>query len=536
MDAVHFSAAHPEGLLAIATSLVFFFVFLVRLKGSAMGGIRSSLVDLPVVGMLPSILLNLHRVHDWAAKVLEDRGCTTWVRGPWLSGMVYLFTSDPAVAKYVTSTRYKNFVRGTRFREILEPVGNSILASDFNESWRVRRRLTLDLMHQPEFQHSHRRTTHRLVEGKLLPFLADLARQGDAVDMQDVLQRFTFDLVCSTFFGVDLGSLSADFPTVPFARAVSDAEEVIVVRFALPPAWWKLMRWLRIGPERKMAAAMRVIDEFIYQHIASKKAELCKDGRRTDNKTQVGEDGAAVDLLRGFIDHQSAGEAKGRTFESDRSLRDTMVEMVVAGWHTTSVSISWLYWLVATHPSVEARILEELASVVRADGGDGGRHPGYTVFDVDELHGCVYLDAVIHETLRLFAPLPLNPFCAVEKDVLPTGEVVKPGTIILLDLYAVGRMEKNWGKDAGEFKPERWITEEGKLIEENSYKFAAFGSGPKMCLGRRVGLAVTKAVAASAIYNFRFNVAEGHRPLPSSSVVLHMKNGLMGSLRERFPR
>lgn len=40
--------------------------------------------------------------------------------------------------------------------------------------------------------------------------------------------------------------------------------------------------------------------------------------------------------------------------------------------------------------------------------------------------------------------------------------------------YAMGRMKFIWGDDAEEFRPERWLNEEGKFQQESPFKFTAF--------------------------------------------------------------
>lgn len=47
---------------------------------------------------------------------------------------------------------------------------------------------------------------------------------GAVVDMQDVFMRLKFDL--TDVFGVEPSCLTADFPRVPFAAAMDDAEQV----------------------------------------------------------------------------------------------------------------------------------------------------------------------------------------------------------------------------------------------------------------------------------------------------------------------
>ncbi|CAA6666239.1 unnamed protein product [Spirodela intermedia] len=99
----------------------------------------------------------------------------------------------------------------------------------------------------------------------------------------------------------------------------------------------------------------------------------------------------------------------------------------------------------------------------------------------------------------------------------------------------MGRLEGVWGKDCCEFKPERWISDRGRLKHEPSYKFLSFNSGPRTCLGKEMAMTQMKVVAATMIHNFRIKAVPGHAVVPSLSIILHMKNGLLVNV-ERGPK
>ncbi|KAL2907273.1 Alkane hydroxylase MAH1 [Bienertia sinuspersici] len=90
----------------------------------------------------------------------------------------------------------------------------------------------------------------------------------------------------------------------------------------------------------------------------------------------------------------------------------------------------------------------------------------------------------------------------------------------------MARMKSIWGDDCNEFKPERWITESGKIKHEPSYKFLAFNAGPRTCLGKDMAFTQMKAVAATIIKNYKFQAVEGHLVVPDISIILRMKHGL----------
>ncbi|KAG2244528.1 hypothetical protein Bca52824_093615 [Brassica carinata] len=94
-------------------------------------------------------------------------------------------------------------------------------------------------------------------------------------------------------------------------------------------------------------------------------------------------------------------------------------------------------------------------------------------------------------------------------------------------------MKSVWGEDALEFKPERWITENGTSVHEPSYKFLAFNAGPRTCLGKEVAMMQMKTVAVKIIQNYNIKVVEGHKVEPAPSIILHMKHGLKVTVSKR---
>ena len=154
-------------------------------------------------------------------------------------------------------------------------------------------------------------------------------------------------------------------------------------------------------------------------------------------------------------------------------------------------------------------------------------------YDPDELGRLVYLHAALCESLRLYPPVPMEHKGVVAAEALPSGHEVRPGDKILVSLYAMGRMEAVWGKDCREFRPERWIGEDGKPRYVPSYKFVSFNSGPRTCLGKDMAFVQLKAVAAAVVRNFEVEAVPGHVVEPKISIILHMKNGFKARIKRR---
>uniref|UniRef100_J3M4I7 Cytochrome P450 n=1 Tax=Oryza brachyantha TaxID=4533 RepID=J3M4I7_ORYBR len=216
--------------------------------------------------------------------------------------------------------------------------------------------------------------------------------------------------------------------------------------------------------------------------------------------------------------------------QKDRSLRDTAVGFMFAAKDLIAAALAWLFYMICTHPHVEAKILDELKSLRPTAADDDGAP---VVFDSDTLRSATYLHAAVLETLRLFPSAPFEEKEAAGDDVLPGGTTVAKGTRVVFCLYAMGRIEGIWGGDCREFRPERGLAPGGRARPEPSYKFAAFNAGPRSCLGKDLGLSNIKIAAAAVVYNFRVELVGGHVVEPKDSVVLHTKNGLLVRVKRR---
>lgn len=97
--------------------------------------------------------------------------------------------------------------------------------------------------------------------------------------------------------------------------------------------------------------------------------------------------------------------------------------------------------------------------------------------------------AVLNETLRLFAPLPMSIRDTRDAGVkLPQSDMthssppmyMPPKTPIVFAFYLMHRSKALWGPDAEEFKPERWLDQElQKKVAANPSIFTPFASGPR---------------------------------------------------------
>ncbi|KAJ0674641.1 putative alkane 1-monooxygenase [Helianthus annuus] len=480
---------------------------------------RNGLPTWPFVGMLPSLVLGLRvDMYEWISQILCRQNGTFLFKGPWFTNLNCVVTSDPRNVEHLLKTRFQAYPKGPYFRHALRDLlGDGIFNAD-DEIWQRQRKTASIEFHSSKFRNMTTESLLELVHKRLLPVLQESVDQSTEIDLQDILLRLTFDNVCMIAFGVDPGCLSPGLPEIPFAKAFEAATEATMLRFVTPTLVWKIMRHLNVGSEKKLKDSIAGVESFADDVIRTRKKEVVL--MSDDDKKQ------RSDLLTTFM---GLKDDKGLPF-SDKFLREICVNFILAGRDTSSVALSWFFWLLDRNPTVEEKILGEICRIVkeREDEGENGN----LIFRPEEVKRMEYLHAALSESLRLYPSVPVDHKEVIDNDVFPDGTVLKKGTKVVYAIYAMGRMEAIWGKDCREFRPERWLRD-GRFMSESAYKFTAFNGGPRLCLGKDFAYYQMKFAAASILYRYKVAVAENHPVTPKLALTMYMKHGLKVKLRKR---
>ncbi|XP_058107352.1 cytochrome P450 CYP94D108-like [Magnolia sinica] len=462
----------------------------------------------PIVGNLPEFLKNRHRPHDWFTEVLADQPTNT-VTFQRPGKVREVITANPMNVEYMLKTNFDNYPKGDLFISLLEDfLGGGIFNSD-GELWKVQRKTASFEFNTKSLRNFAVETVHFEIQHRLLPLLQKSSENGETVDLQDILERFSFDNVCKVAFNADPACLGGDGDSSSelspnFSRAFSDATNLSAERFLyVMPFLWKIKKLFNIGSERRLRESIMIVHDFATKIIRSKK----KDGSNHND-----------DLLSRFI---ASGD------NSDDFLRDIVVSFILAGRDTTSTALAWFFWLLSSRPDVEQKILDELKSVRSRNPNSG------EVFSLEELREMHYLHASISEALRLYPPVAIDSKECLKDDVLPDGTFIRKGWFVAYQAYAMGRMESIWGKDSRSFLPERWL-ENGSFRPESPFKYPVFHAGPRMCLGKEMAYIQMKLIAACLIERFEIDVLEKNKcPEHMLSLTLRMKEGLPTRIKKK---
>ncbi|KAE8694715.1 CYP704C1 protein [Hibiscus syriacus] len=420
-----------------------------------------------------------------------------------------IYTADPVNIKYILRTNFPNYGRGAHIEIMRDLFGDGIFAVD-GEKWRHQRKLA-SYEFSTRVLRDYSSAVFRDNAAKLVSKVSTLALVNRVMDLQDLFMKSALDSIFKVGFGVELNSLSGSVESANrFAKAFDDSNVIVFWRYV--DVLWKVKRFLNIGMEADLKRNVKIIDDFIFELIQRKREQM-EDEKLVRDKE---------DILSRFL-MESKRDPENM---NDRYLRDIILNFMIAGKDTSASTLSWFFYVLLKHPGVWDKVVEEVWDVTRAKDNMCADEFSRLMTDeaLDKMH---YLHAAITETLRLYPAVPVDGKFSAEDDVLPDGFKVKKGDGINYMAYAMGRMTYVWGEDAVEYRPERWLDDNGHFRPESPFKFTAFQAGPRICLGKEFAYRQMKIMSAVLLYFFRFRLVDESKEAKYRTMfTLHMAEGL----------
>ena len=435
----------------------------------------------PILGMLPAVRRDPTGVFLNAARRFGD--VAYFKIGPRRG---YLIT-NPVDVRHVLQDNARNYHKSPLYQKLRMSLGNGLLTSE-DEFWLRQRRIA-----QPAF--------HRQRIAGLAGVMAQAAREtagewqalasdGRPVDIAEEMMRFTRTVVLRALLGADLG---------PFAARVD--ESWAVINQHVGESFWSLGMAERFQrtKARRFDAARAVLREAV-DHVITERRRHPSD---------------SADLLSMLLAARDEETGEGMT---DEQLRVEVTTFLLAGQETTSLALTWTWYLLSQHIAAQRRLEEEIDSALN------GTPPGHR-----DLVNLPYTRMVIDEAMRLYPPAWAFSRQALADDELG-GFHLPRGWLAFVVPFVLHRIPAYW-REPDAFDPERFSPEQSAARPK--FVYLPFGAGPRQCIGNQFALIESHLVVATLAQRYRLKLVPRHEVEPWPLITLRPRHGMPMYIEER---
>ncbi|KAL1506386.1 hypothetical protein ABEB36_005759 [Hypothenemus hampei] len=250
----------------------------------------------------------------------------------------------------------------------------------------------------------------------------------EAFLIKDLSERYTTDVIGSVAFGIDCNSI--EDPVSDFRKYGEKSFQITFRKILLMGIFpWNLLGNL----------GFKVIDIDVTKFFDS----IVKETVRYRESNNI----YRKDFMQLLLALKNQGSVDVLT---DDEIVAQCFEFFLAGFETSSTTMTFALLELALNPDVQDKLREEIVSTI--DKADGK----ITYNDVMTMP---YLDKVVNETLRKYPPLSfLSRTCSKTYKVPNTDVVIDKGTRVNIPIWGI-HMDPNYYPNPELFDPERFTEE-----------------------------------------------------------------------------
>ena len=306
-----------------------------------------------------------------------------------------------------------------------------------------------------------------------LIFVLFVSLTDQSVDMLEWFSKLTLEVILSTAFGVD-----AKIQMGENTEMLQEAKKL----FQVPAIARQIARLPFGNAVLRLLQALRGTKPSYFIDVAE---EIIK------NRRQQGLTGKK-DLLELMMTATDATTVEGISKLTDDEVVAQSVVFLLAGYETSSNTLSFTLYHLAVNPDVQDKLRSEISDALETNAR---KKPLYEIAQNIE-----YLDCVIKESQRLCPPAAqVNRECDEDYDL--NGIRISKGTEIVIPIYALHRDPDAW-EDPEKFDPERFRGPAKDAL--HAFQFLPFGGGPRNCIGMRFALMEIKIALVKILMKYKF--------------------------------
>ena len=443
-------------------------------------GIPSPEKCFPLLGNMWKVIFTQESFITFCEK-LYQKGCNQSMIGFYQITTPTLLIRDPELVKKVLVTNFSSFGKNpVQLHKELDPL---LMKNPFfsqGDSWKEGRISLTNLFSSRKLKSMFSLICE--VSFKFDKYLNEKIRTENGVvefQLKELFAKYTGEIVTTVGMGVEGKCFERNPKT--FGKIVSSVFHkpafmggfTQVAVFFLP----RLAKFFKFG------LVSREMDVFFRKSVK----EVVK------GKKQEG--GVQNDFLHFAMENEKSNEIN----EKLDNLTANVLSFIVDAKETTSATLNFLTFQLASHPEVQEKVRNEINSVLLKYNGK---------WEYEALKDLTYLEQVIYESMRLFPTLGnMMKICTKKTQLVGFDGLscrVLPGDIVGFSIHGLHKDPKYW-PDPEKFDPERFIEERKKDIDK--FVFLPFSEGPRMCLGMRLAKMIMKMSIISILKNYSLAVS-----------------------------
>ncbi|KAK9064186.1 hypothetical protein SSX86_015566 [Deinandra increscens subsp. villosa] len=311
------------------------------------------------------------------------------------------------------------------------------------------------------------------------------------VQVQSLMKVLTFNIICSLLFGIERGPKREKM--LPLFQDL--IEGLLSIPINLP--------FTKFG--RGIIAREKLVP-MISQLIREKREALEEQNQQHNSHKDL------ITSLLSIHDNDSS------TMMSEEEIIDNILALMVAGYDTTSVLLTFLVKLLANDKSIYSTIVREQQEIASKKAYE-------EALTWEDLTKMKYTWKVATEVMRINPPVTLS-FRRAKQDIEYGGFIIPKGWQVMLSA-PMTHMDDSIFQNPTMFDPTRF---EKHAPPPPPFSYVAFGGGPRMCPGTELAKMETLVMMHRLVTRFNWELLKKDEsfkrvPMPEfeQGLLVHVK-------------
>ena len=394
-----------------------------------------------------------------------------------------VFLNHPDYIREVLVVQNDNFIKERTVRRSKMLLGEGMITAEGAEHRRQRQ------IAQPAF-HRQRIPEYAATIVREASRTRDTFHAGEQRDIALDMMHLTLNIVSQTLFAADLRDEVHEL-----ADAINRIMRLYNFLVMLPAAEWLVH--VRPPGLAAFVRARKRVDAVVYRMIDAHRKERTATGSLLDM------------MLAASPDRSDAAE---------KSLRDQVITIFLAGYETVANALSWTWYLLSQNPECERRFHTEIDRELQ------GRESTYE--DIPRLR---YVEMVLSESMRLYPPAWAMGRYA--RNDFRLGDYFLPAKTTVLISQFITHRDPRFFLDPLRFDPDRFTPEQ--KARRQKFTYFPFGAGFRQCIGESFAWMEGVLILATLAQKWKFSLVLDHPVEPEPLITLRPKFGMKMTIESR---